>query len=243
MYSAIKKTIHFIFPKKTLFKFEPYLRYFWSLFYRGSNYNCNVCSSNLKKWIVYHNDKICPCCGSLSRDRRLWQIISTNNLQNSATVLDFSPSRSLYRKWKKQNVNYKATDLSGDFISDNQYDITAIPEKDSSFDLIVCYHVLEHVIEDKKAMQELYRVLKPTGKLLVQTPFKNGEIYEDFSIVDPKERLIHFDQEDHVRIYSVEGLKNRLSAIGFKVKVNQFDEDEIRGLTKGEIVFEIEKNH
>lgn len=243
MYNSFKKIIHTVLPKKTIFKIEPYLRSLWSLNYRGSKYQCTICKTNLKKWIFISNqDKICPKCGSLSRDRRLWQIIEDNYLTDGVKVLDFSPSRSLYRKWKKQNAIYKATDLSGDFISDNQYDITSIPEENNTFDLIVCYHILEHIIDDLSAMKELFRTLKPTGTLLVQTPFKKGDIYEDYTITSPKDRLLHFDQEDHVRIYSVEGLKNRLKESGFEVKVNQYiNKDEFHGLTENEIVFILKK--
>lgn len=128
--------------------------------------------------------------------------------------------------------------MSGDFISDNQYDITSIPEGEDTFDLIICYHVLEHVIKDTLAMTELHRTLKPTGTLLVHTPFKEGEIYEDYSITSEEDRLLHFGQEDHVRIYSVEGLKNRLTQSGFEVEINQFKNEDIKhGLTQNEIVF------
>ena len=243
MYNGLKKIIHTFLPKKILFQIEPYLRFFWSLFYRGSKHQCTVCKTNLRKWIIFHQDKICPNCGSLSRDRRLWQLIEKNYLANRINVLDFSPSRSLYRKWQTQNVTYIATDLSGDFISDNQYDITAIPEGDNTFDLIVCYHILEHVIDDLSAMKELHRILKSTGTLLVQTPFKDGEIYEDYSITSAEERLKHFDQEDHVRIYSVEGLKKRLTETGFEVTVNQYEVDQLYGLTKNEIVFILKKQN
>lgn len=243
MYNGLKKIILTLIPKKTIFKIEPHLRFFWSFFYRGSKHQCTVCKTNLRSWISFHNDKICPKCGSLSRDRRLWQLIEKNYLVQRMTVLDFSPSRSLYRKWKKQNATYKATDLSEDFISDYQYDITAIPEADNTFDLIVCYHILEHVIDDVSAMKELHRILKPSGTLLVQTPFKAGEIYEDYSITTAKGRLIHFEQEDHVRIYSVEGLKNRLEKTGFEVTVNRYEENQRCGLTENEVVFVLKKQN
>ena len=245
MYNHLKKISNSIIPKKLLFKTEPSLRFIWSLLYRGSKYQCPICETKLREWIdLSHEDKICPNCGSLSRDRRLWQLIEDEYLENNIKVLDFSPSRSLYRKWKKQNVIYKATDLSGDFISDHQYDITAIPESDKTFDLIICYHVLEHVMEDLAAMKELHRTLKPTGVILVQTPFKEGEIYEDYNITSSKERLKHFEQEDHVRIYSVEGLKNRLKQSGFEVTIKQYDSKDTKfGLTVNEIVFILKKQN
>ncbi|MGA0041494.1 MAG: class I SAM-dependent methyltransferase [Flavobacteriaceae bacterium] len=98
-------------------------------------------------------------------------------------------------------------------------DITAISEENNTFDLILCYHILEHVDQDEKALKELFRVLKPNGSVLIQSPFKEGEIYENSKVVKPKDRLRHFGQKDHVRIYSVNGLVSRLELAGFKVEV------------------------
>ena len=121
-------------------------------------------------------------------------------------------------------------------MADVTYDITKIPEKENTFDLILCYHILEHVIEDTKAMKELYRVLKPNGTVLIQTPFKEDEIYEDYTITSETNRLLHFGQEDHVRIYSVDGLKKRLESEGFSVSVKQFEENEYLGFSDKEII-------
>jgi SAM-dependent methyltransferase len=134
------------------------------------------------------------------------------------------------------NVDHIASDLSGDFIADVTYNITQIPEKENTFDLIVCYHILEHVIEDVKAMSELHRVLKPTGTVVIQTPFKEGDIYEDYTITSETERLLHFGQEDHVRIYALDGLKKRLESVGFTIVVNQYKKDEDLGFSENEIV-------
>ena len=79
--------------------------------------------------------------------------------------------------------------------------------------------------------KEIYRVLKPNGTVLIQTPFKDGEIYEDYAITSESERLIHFGQEDHVRIYSVDGLKKRLESVGFSIIVKQYEKDEYLGFS------------
>jgi len=233
MYRSIKLVLHNLLPKKLLFRIEPYLRYLFSINKRGQNHKCSVCNFESKEWIVIeNNDKLCPKCGSLSRDRRLWKLISENYLSQPITVLDFSPSRCLYRKWKKQNhTTHIASDLSSNFMANVSYDITKINEKEDRFDLIICYHILEHVIEDVKAMQELYRVLKPNGSIIIQTPYKEGEIYEDYSITKEEERLIHFGQEDHVRFYSVNGLKKRLESVGFTILVNQYKKDDYLGFS------------
>ena len=100
-------------------------------------------------------------------------------------------------------------------------DITDIPYEEHFFDVILCSHVLEHVQDDRKAMRELYRVLKPGGWALLQVPLQTGreKTYEDPSIVTPEERLKHFGQKDHVRIYGAD-YKDRLASAGFTVKVD-----------------------
>jgi SAM-dependent methyltransferase len=225
MYQTLKNIITKIIPKKIIFEKEETLRSIYSLYYTGQNYQCNICKKKLSKFILTSDsDSLCPNCGSLKRNRRLWSLLETEFLFPNAKVLDFSPSRCLYRKMKKLGtINYLSTDLSGDFIADHQFDITNLNIADNSIDLIICYHILEHIDDDIQAMKELYRVLKPEGKIIIQTPFKEGDTYENPKITKPEERVIHFGQEDHVRIYSVDGLKERLMNVGFHVKVCTYD--------------------
>ena len=119
-----------------------------------------------------------------------------------------------------------ATDFEKEFIADLNLDLTNINLSSNSVDLLLCFHVLEHIPEDKKAMSELYRILKSPGKCFIQTPFKEDDIYEDLSIQSKEERRLHFGQDDHVRIYSIASLKERLEDWGFKIKVLHFSEKE-----------------
>jgi len=238
MYNFLKSIIKSFIPQNILVKNEENFRKILKPFYKGENHQCNVCETKLKNFAKLNNgDLICPVCGSISRTRRLYKLLNEEFIVPNIAILDFSPFRILYRKWKKKNnIQYFATDFGTDFIADYRYDITAITCKDETFDLIICYHILEHIVDDKKAMSELYRVLKKNGTVLIQTPFKEGEIYEDYSIVTEKERLKHFGQEDHVRIYSVEGLETRLKETGFNTEIRIFDEDVYLGLQKNETV-------
>lgn len=236
MYKTFKNIFNAILPIKVRYKLEPTLRRIYAFFKTGNSHLCVICnfkSSSFER--LSNHDLLCPKCGSLCRDRRLWNIITDNYLLIDKTVLDFSPSRCLYRKWKKiPNINYYASDLSDNFISTVAYDITKIPVQDATFDLIICYHILEHVIDDVKAMSELYRVLKPNGILIIQTPFKDGEIYENYNITSESERLIHFGQEDHVRVYAIQGLKNRLENAGLNVTINRYENDDYLGFSDNE---------
>jgi SAM-dependent methyltransferase len=226
MYTNIKKALKSLLPLNFMYKNEMKLRGIYYLFFRGEKYHCSICNHGLRKFIpVNDGDILCPRCGSLARNRRLYEIIQNGYLKKDDTVLDFSPSRNLYRVLKEnKNINYISTDFAGEFLSDQQYDITHIELPDQCIDLVICYHILEHIEDDGQAMTELYRVLKAGGTCIVQTPFKEGDIFEDPLIRTSEERLKHFGQADHVRIYSVEGLKDRLSLSGFQVDVREFIE-------------------
>lgn len=241
MYNSAKQLLLKFVPREWLIKNEETFRSIYSLLYSGNEHQCCVCNKKLKSFIqLPNNDLLCPKCGSLARDRRLW-LNEQPLLQNGVTFLDFSPSRCLARRLvKKKNITYLNTDLSGNFIASYRYDITQLPLENNSIDLISCYHILEHIDNDAQAMSELYRVLKPGGTALVQTPFKEGDIYEDFSITTPQEREIHFGQDDHVRIYSVQGLKTRLEKAGFNVTVSKYEAEDYHGLT-AEVTLKLSK--
>ena len=85
-------------------------------------------------------------------------------------------------------------------------------------------------------MKELFRVLKPKGKIMIQTPFLGETIYEDYSINTPELRLKHFGQKDHVRIYAAQGLEKRLKDVGFKTEILQFSKNDYLGLSDNEHV-------
>ncbi|NNG27104.1 MAG: methyltransferase domain-containing protein [Ignavibacteriaceae bacterium] len=228
IYEKIKKIISSAFPKRVIIKCESIFRFFHFQFYRGNRFKCNVCDKKLRKFIeLKSGDKLCPFCGSSSRNRRLWNILKSEYLRSNIRVLHFSPSRSLKRFLSKDpSLNYITSDFMGEFEADKHYNITNINESDNSFDLIICYHILEHIEDDRAGMNELYRVLKPGGSCIIQTPFKDGEIYEDATIKTAEDRLKYFGQKDHLRIYSVDGLKDRLTDSGFNVNINEFKEEE-----------------
>ncbi len=108
----------------------------------------------------------------------------------------------------------------------------------------MCYHVLEHIEDDLKAIFELYRILKPGGWAILQSPIdiEREKTYEDFTITTPAERKKVFGQEDHVRIYGRDYFL-RLKKAGFKVTeedfINRFNASEIKKLVldKDETIF------
>lgn len=222
MYNSLKRIAKTLVPQKILKKNDSFFRKIVSLAYSGNKHLCNTCNKTLSRFVViFENELLCPNCGSLSRTRRLYDnLTKTNALKGK--VLHFSPNKVLYNKFKPLNLEYYSTDFEDEFTADYFYDITAIPIDDNFFDVIICYHVLEHIEDDMKAISELYRVLKPSGSCYIQTPFKDGEIYEDSSITNPADREKAFGQKDHVRIYSVKGLESRLNKVGFSTEINNY---------------------
>ncbi len=159
-------------------------------------------------------------------------------------MLHIAPEQSFFKRFKKaETITYHTGDLESP-IADYHFDIHNIPFEDNSYDFVMCNHVLEHVEDDIKAMQEIHRVLKPNGWAILQVPINpNFETtYEDPSITDPKEREQHFGQYDHVRWHGKD-YGQRLEKGGFKVEaldyIQNFSEKEIEymRLPKNEILY------
>ncbi len=186
-----------------------------------------------------------PSTLSLERHRLLWLYLQqeTNFFTESLKVLHFAPEQAFHKRFKKlKNITYTTTDLNSP-LAQVKADICNLPFDDNSYDVILCNHVLEHIPDDTKAMQELYRVLKPEGWGIFQIPqdLNRDMTFEDDSITDKKERARIFGQYDHVRIYGRDYFE-KLRSIGFKVeevdytsKLSQEEVEKFR-LAKGEII-------
>ena len=106
-------------------------------------------------------------------------------------------------------------------------DLTALPFADSSFDAIVCSHVLEHIPDDRAAMRELWRVLRPGATAYLQHPVDDALAHTleepPSGLLSPAERFERFGHEEHVRLYGRD-LRDRLEEAGFEVAVKRYAE-------------------
>ena len=164
-------------------------------------------------------DTICPGCLSLERHRALAICAGQEPLFEGKDLLHFAPEPSLTAFIRSKGVkSYKTCDLFKPDV-DLRIDICNIALPDQSFDLVLCLHVLEHVPDDRKAMSELRRILRPSGMAIIMVPLEEGldETYENPSIVSEADRLIHFGQEDHARYYGRD-LRDRLREAGFSLR-------------------------
>ncbi|MEK7537597.1 MAG: class I SAM-dependent methyltransferase, partial [Patescibacteria group bacterium] len=199
----------------------------WSL--RGDRFECPCCGgyfrSLLPAGVVRRPNACCPRCGSLERHRLIWLYVQrrTDLLTKSHRVLMVAPEETLQRKLRgRPNLEFLSIDLESP-LAMRRMDITRLELPDASYDVIFCNHVFEHIPEDRAAMRELRRVLKPGGWAILQTPVDRARATtdEDPAIVDPSERLRRFGQADHVRRYGRDFF-NRLRQAGWAVERNSF---------------------
>jgi SAM-dependent methyltransferase len=196
-----------------------------SILYHGKKRYCPVCGKSSNHFRQYgrvpRDDAQCAQCGALERHRLTWLF-----LQKRKNLFDGTPQKMLHvapepcfePKLKAQlGGNYITADLFDPHVM-VKMDICDIQYPDQSFDVIYCSHVLEHVLDDKQAMRELFRVLKTDGWAILNVPITDNKTFEDSSILDPQERLKVFGQEDHVRRYGPDYV-DRLRETGFTVEI------------------------
>ena len=111
----------------------------------------------------YHLDDVCPRCMSNARERLVYLYLKSRSsiFTESLRVLHVAPEANLARVLRKQpNLRYTSADLYEEHVM-ARLDIMSLPFRDDTFDAVICNHVLEHVSDDRVAMAELLRILKP----------------------------------------------------------------------------------
>lgn len=255
----MKKIFKFILntiPRPILIRLSYAARPIIAFVLRGDTFIDPIDGKGFKTFLPYgygtqRNNVLSPSTLSLERHRLLWLYLKneTNFFSAKHHVLHFAPEQCFLKRFKNlTNIEYTTTDLESP-IADIKADICNLPFKDESYDVILCNHVLEHIPDDTKAMQELFRVLKPGGFGVFQIPqdLSREITFEDDSITDKKERAKIFGQYDHVRVYGRDYF-NKLRKIGFKVDeidyTKQLSDAEITKycLAKGEIIPVVSKS-
>ena len=223
----IFKSILNTIPRPWLIKASYIVRPVISWYLRGDKFTDPIDGRSFRKFLPYGYGKqrenaLSPSTLSLERHRLMWLFLRDNTTFFTATkklkVLHIAPEQCFLDIFRKQqNLNYITSDLESP-IADVKADICDLPFKENEFDVVFCNHVLEHISNDTKAMQELYRVLKPGGFGIFQIPqdLSKAITFEDNTITDRKERAKLFGQYDHVRVYGRDYF-DKLRSIGFKV--------------------------
>ncbi|MDO5971620.1 methyltransferase domain-containing protein [Flavivirga aquimarina] len=248
MKKLFKFILNFI-PRPLLIRLSYVIRPVLAFFLKGDTYTDPIDGRSFKSFLPYgygkqRNNVLSPSTLSLERHRLLWlylknetdffqpELVSGSSKKESKKVilrdpetssvlkvLHFAPEQAFYKRFRKlKNLDYTTTDLLSP-LADVKADICNLPFEDNSYDIILCNHVLEHIPDDKKAMQELYRVLKVGGMGIFQIPqdLTREKTFEDDTITDKKERAKIFGQYDHVRVYGRDYF-DTLRSVGFNVE-------------------------
>lgn len=202
---------------------EPAVSAYRTALYWGRRVCCPVCNGHFRHFKPAWNrpDAICPGCQSQERHRALWLYLSDGSdlLDGVESLLHFAPEPRLEQHLRQRVSQYVSADLDSPKAMDHA-DIMALPYERDSFDAIVCSHVLEHVEDDRRAIREMLRVLRPKGWALIMVPvdLSATATLEDRNVVTPEARKAAYRQEDHVRLYGTD-LPGRLDSEGFETTV------------------------
>ena len=214
-------------PRPWLIKASYIARPIITLLLKGDTYTDPIDGNSFRKFLPYgyenqRKNALSPSTLSLERHRLMWLFLKNETTfftsEKKLKTLHIAPEQCFLELFKKQkNLDYITSDLESP-IADVKADICNLPFEDQSFDVIFCNHVLEHIVDDKKAMQELFRVLKKEGFGIFQIPqdLSRQKTFEDNSITNKKERAEIFGQYDHVRVYGRDYF-DKLRSVGFKV--------------------------
>ncbi|MFY9242573.1 MAG: methyltransferase domain-containing protein [Polaribacter sp.] len=248
LFKSILNTI----PRPLLIKVSYLVRPIIAFTLKGNKFTDPIDGKSFRKFLPYGYGKqrenaLSPSTLSLERHRLMWLFLKDETYfftsAKKLKVLHIAPEQCFLDIFRKQkNLEYITSDLESP-IADVKADICDLPFEDNSYDVIFCNHVLEHITDDTKAMQELFRVLKKGGFGIFQIPqdLSRATTFEDDSITDKKERAEIFGQYDHVRVYGRDYF-NRLRSVGFKVDEVDYtnkiapEKLELFCLMKGEIL-------
>jgi len=166
-------------------------------------YICPIC--NYKGPFMDKNNRHhakCPKCGELERARMAMLVVNEiydDHKASQTDVLHISPENFLRKIFKKKYKSYISSDLYRKDV-DHQFDIEEIPYPDNSFDLVFASHVLEYVKNDKKAINEIKRVLRPGGLAFLPVPMLHDKTI-DFEERPPNKRIIRETGVDYFDRY------------------------------------------
>ena len=178
---------------------------------------CNIChwSGEAFEGVAHSESATCPSCGAIARDRFLLLCLQRQVTEAPGlAVLETSPRlgddyRSAMRSW----FDYRCSDYDlSAHRADLKLDLQYLDLPDDSFDVVLSSHVLEHVPDTDRALDELYRIIKPGGQLLLMVPVPQG------ATAPPDEPEYHGDETEVFWRFGPD-LTGPLATRGFDVRL------------------------
>jgi SAM-dependent methyltransferase len=210
--------------------------------HRGDVVECPCCRRAFADFLPQgsRTSAKCPRCWSLERHRSLWLFLLDRGLPRAgATVLHIAPEDALWRNLRRRDITYIAADIAGGSRTNAQFDLTRAPLPDSSVDLLLMGHVLEHIPDEGAALHQMLRILRPDGLAVLQHPidYSKALTEENPAVTSPEERERLYGQNDHVRAYGRD-FPDRIAAAGFIVEKVDFPSELPNGLAHRYGLFE-----
>ncbi|WP_205502744.1 class I SAM-dependent methyltransferase [Rufibacter psychrotolerans] len=238
-----------LLPAKARFSLRKLYWLSRSWLYLGRNVFCPLCEGSFRTFLPFGSERrpqaLCPRCHTVERHRLLWLYLQeqVGITERPLEVLHMAPEPILQQRLKRLlNLRYRSADLTSPLAMDH-VDIQALPYAPATFDLILCSHVLAHVPDDRQALRELRRVLKPGGTLLLQARLHpRATTLEVPQAVTPQQRLQAFGQADRYRNYG-QDFAHRVAEEGFAVQAVEYalahppQERTRMGLGNQELIF------
>jgi len=190
---------------------------------------CTMCEYN-GEFIPHRGEpnRRCPNCNSLERHRLFFKYVKNNDLLTNKNILHIAPEKSLNQFVRNKSQKYYCLDKTPNrpYISkDDLIDLCIF--NDNTFDIVICFHVLEHILEDNKAILEMKRVLKPNGLAFISVPLEKESLFtytwtkED---IDKQKKDgtwgITGKYEGHYRTYGQTDLNNLLKQYFTEIKLS-----------------------
>ena len=225
------KLILNLIPRPVLQRVADWIVPVVGMLYVGKGKECPLCGCQRRKFIPYgyvkpRENALCPNCLSLERHRLLWLwLLRESDIGRGAMalprLLHIAPEVALMRKFRKMYAREKERYVTADLespLADMHFDVQEIPIEDGAFDCVICNHIMEHVEDDRKALKEIFRILRRGGWGVILSPveLEREKTFEDDTITDREERTRIFGQYDHRRIYGRD-YTERLQETGFEV--------------------------
>jgi SAM-dependent methyltransferase len=213
--------------------------------FAGTGFTCNCCGAIYQKFVPdypakenksaieknkvvagYGENVFCPNCMSTSRERLVIAFLKNEVNLAGKKILHLSPEKNIYTFIKKEQALVTTADLLPGFYKTidgmvQKQDATRFTFEDNCFDMVIANHILEHIPDDRKAMNEIFRVMKAGAMAILQVPYSETleATIEDPAIDNPAKQSALYGQKDHVRIYSLIDYIKRLRDTGFVVEI------------------------
>jgi SAM-dependent methyltransferase len=222
---------------------KAFIRFFHkvSLYSPAKQAECNICGWGGRAFLdnTYHKGVVCPNCGTTFAHRLLWATIQAKRIDlSNKKVLHFACEGSIRKHISKMTNEYYTADFLApgyDYgkLTYPRLDISNMLQIESNaFDVVIAMDVLEHVYNDTKAFEEVYRVLKKGGIFLFSIPqLDTGKkTIENLNDLSDEKRTELIGQKDHWRIYGMD-ISEKIKNPGFSLEIvtpDKFDSTTVK---------------